>query len=853
MFLFALACLAADPTFSLEGGFTIRRVAGPPLVRRPMHACFDDAGRLYVTEAAGVNLNAKGLEEKLPNSIVRLEDADGDGVFDRAVAFADKMTFPSGIVWRKGAVYATSYPALYRLEDRDGDGKADVRTQIAGKFGSIGNAADLHGPQLGPDGWLYFCDGRNGHDVTFASGERHVGKSAGVYRCRVDGSGLERIATGGMDNPVEVAFTDAGEPFAIANLVLNAPRHDAILFAADGAYYPYHQPVMHEFPHTGEPLPMTGDLGWVAVSGFLRVPPGAMGERAAGQYLTAEFNTHRLRRHVIERAGAGFRVETFDLLSTSAVDFHPTSFAVRPDGSVLVIDTGGWFFNGCPQSKAAKPEAHGGIWEIRRNDAPRVADPAGASIGWNRLSDKDLLALLGDARHAVRERAIDLLADRKAIPACLAAAKDPGASPQKRLGALWALVRAESPAAGAALESALALPDRDARIAALHGQGLFRRKEAAPAVASLLKDPDVAVKRMAAQTLGRLGVSGHTPALLAAAGDGEDRWLEHAAVYAAIRLGEIDALRAGLASANVDAKRAALLALDALPRAGLERAQVVGHLSAESSGLRKAALRAILRRPEWAAALTTDVRRMLLAPSLSEVDGEALAAILENLAGASALAPTIAAALHDPESRPERRTQILETMIADPVEPDPPTWVTAMGRMLVSGEEAQRSAAVQFFHSRPKAPFDAAAVRAIAADPSAGRPVRLAALRLLARSTPPTEGERNYALSSFTEHGGSDSNGDFGLARRAERLTAAELLATADLDSPAAATVVRALRAADREELPPLLRAALRSPAAEPSAVLAALGSNPATATLSASELETAFAHAAPAIRTAAV
>src|SRR5262245_33712020 len=37
----------------VPAGYTVERVAGPPLVSRPINACFDDEGRLYVTESAG--------------------------------------------------------------------------------------------------------------------------------------------------------------------------------------------------------------------------------------------------------------------------------------------------------------------------------------------------------------------------------------------------------------------------------------------------------------------------------------------------------------------------------------------------------------------------------------------------------------------------------------------------------------------------------------------------------------------------------------------------------------------------------------------------------------------------------
>src|SRR5687768_14506792 len=192
-----LATMPARAAMTVPPGFVIEKVAGPPLVERPMMAGFDDRGRLFVAESAGLNYDFKKLSENPPNFIRLLIDSDRDGTFDKSTVFADRMTFPSGALWHEGALYVTSPPSLWKLEDLNDDGVCDKRTEIVTGFGSIGNGADLHGPFLGPDGWLYFCDGRNGHNVKLANGSTWSGKAAAVYRCRTDGSGLEVVFGGG--------------------------------------------------------------------------------------------------------------------------------------------------------------------------------------------------------------------------------------------------------------------------------------------------------------------------------------------------------------------------------------------------------------------------------------------------------------------------------------------------------------------------------------------------------------------------------------------------------------------------------------------------------------------------------
>src|SRR5262245_59659598 len=86
-------------------GVTVAGVATAPLTGHPIMAGFDDRGRLYVADNAGLNLPADELLKQLPNMIRRLEDTDGDGHFDRSTVFADKMTFPQGATWYRGALY----------------------------------------------------------------------------------------------------------------------------------------------------------------------------------------------------------------------------------------------------------------------------------------------------------------------------------------------------------------------------------------------------------------------------------------------------------------------------------------------------------------------------------------------------------------------------------------------------------------------------------------------------------------------------------------------------------------------------------------------------------------------------
>ena len=102
----------------VPSGFTVELAAGEPAIRFPMFACFGDDGRLYVAESSGKDLYA-GLQKLTRDCRVsRLEDADGDGRFEKSTVFQEGLTFPMGLAWRDGKLYLADPPSLVALADR---------------------------------------------------------------------------------------------------------------------------------------------------------------------------------------------------------------------------------------------------------------------------------------------------------------------------------------------------------------------------------------------------------------------------------------------------------------------------------------------------------------------------------------------------------------------------------------------------------------------------------------------------------------------------------------------------------------------------------------------------------------
>src|SRR6266516_2626652 len=364
-----------NQTFSVPEGFEVELVAGPPLVNRPIEADFDEQGRLYVTDSSGSNDKTDKQMIERPHRVVRLEDTDGDGRFDRSTLFADKLMFPEGAMWYDGSLYVGAPPSIWKLTDTDGDGVADKRQEWHQGKTLTGCANDVHGPYPGPDGWIYWCKGAFAEQTyTLADGKTFKSRAAHIFRKRPDGSGLEAVMTGGMDNPVEVVFTPGGERFFTTTFVHRpeAGKRDGLVHAIYGGLYGKPNDVLDHHQSTGDLMPVTVLWGAAAPCGLACYESRIFGADYQDNLFASLFNLHKVTRHVLVPDGATFRTKDSDFLVSDNTDFHPTDVLEDADGSLLVIDTGGWYKLCCPTSQLYKPDLLGGIYRVRLKGAPRA-------------------------------------------------------------------------------------------------------------------------------------------------------------------------------------------------------------------------------------------------------------------------------------------------------------------------------------------------------------------------------------------------------------------------------------------------------------------------------------------------
>ena len=584
----------------VPAGFSIELVAGPPLVEHPTFATFDDQGRLYVCNNAGVNLSAADLEAQLPNSINMLEDIDGDGKFDKSTVFADKMTFPMGGVWHDGSLYVASPPNIWRLTDTNGDGIADKRDVIVDRFGFTGNAASIHGCFLGPDGRLYWCDGYHGHEFKDKDGNVIMSrKGSYIFSSTIAGTDIRRHSGGGMDNPVEVDFTPAGEVLGTVNIFYTRPRVDCLVHWLHGGAYPHREQVLAELQTTGPVLGPVHRFGHVAISGTLRYRSGALNQQWRNNMFATFFNSGKVVRVELERSGATYSAVQREFISSENREFHPTDLVEDADGSLLVVDTGGWFYRGCPTSQFARPDVLGAIYRVRRDGMTTHIDPRGTRLDWPAQTPAQLVQLLDDPRYTVRQRAIFESTVRGQAMITTLRKTIERSNILSQQGAIWALtnivgkaILAEqqsnptnqntSTIQRAAQESIrLALADQNPLVQqiAVRSFSTYPDPLAKPQLIHLLKSEHPEIRREAATALGRLGDPTAIEHLLAALANpiDIDRTEDHAIIFALIEIDNVPLTRRGLVSDDPDSQRGALLALDQMTQA------VDGNLTAEDA------------------------------------------------------------------------------------------------------------------------------------------------------------------------------------------------------------------------------------------------------------------------------
>ena len=359
-------------SFVLPEGFSISRSTTTNLVLRPVNASLDDRGRLYLTDSSGSSEDPKTQAKDPQWRVVRLEDTDGDGTYDRSVVVADHLPMLQGILWHPSGLYIGGTPSIWKLSNFDAEGRAGTRTEwwnVGRPSTHCGN--EVHGPYDGPDGYLYWTKGAF-EPISWTNsltGKVYHDRAAHIFRAKPDGTEMESVMSGGMDNPVEVAFTPRGELLFTSTFIdFTQPGfRDGVAHAAYGSVFGKENSNVEDraVKRTGpELMHPIAELGAAAPSGLTRYDGLHFGPAYRDNFFAALFNLRKISRHVLTPVGGTFTAETSDFVVTEDLDFHPTDVLMDGDGTHKVVE-----YSDLPAALAAERLSDGRL----RFDAGSIA------------------------------------------------------------------------------------------------------------------------------------------------------------------------------------------------------------------------------------------------------------------------------------------------------------------------------------------------------------------------------------------------------------------------------------------------------------------------------------------------
>jgi putative membrane-bound dehydrogenase-like protein len=536
-------------TFRVEPGFRIELVAAEPLVADPVELMFDERGRLWVLEFSQYNQEFPGGDPGVRGKLKVLSDANGDGIIDSAVTFAENLNYASAFALWKGGVFLGETPDIVYLSDTDGDGRADRREVVFTGFAREARRAG----QAQMNSFRWGMDNRI-HVNTNTGGIVSRPGAAGQTPVDVRGRGFSfdprtrhyDVRSGGGQHGM--TFDAWGNAFTCQS---SMPALHLIYDARYLAHNPWLRapapavrihPPLADYPlyviSPEEPwrvlrskLRTTGQFGGkadifggvVANQGFFTAASGLTiytgdafpGEYQGSGYIGEPANNvvHRTR---LRRDGVGFVSEPTnaatksEFLASSDNWFRPVQFANGPDGALYVADMyrelieGGTFLSEemLKHLRVVSGQDRGRVYRILPQSRSTTRLPDLSS-----LATEELTRLLAHPNGWHRETAARLLHERhdaSAVPPLRElATRAPAAL--SRAHARHALVGHEAYPADLAL-AALDDPDENALVHSLRLAETVAPHSAPirDRIAALTAHPSVAVRTQALFSLGAL-------------------------------------------------------------------------------------------------------------------------------------------------------------------------------------------------------------------------------------------------------------------------------------------------------------------------------------------------------------
>jgi glucose/arabinose dehydrogenase len=313
------------PTFDVAEGFEATLWAEEPELFKPIQMNWDAQGRLWVASSRTYPMIAPG--QTAADSVVVLEDTNGDHKADKSTVFADGLLIPTGVLPDdKGGCYVAASSQLLHFADTDGDGKADQKTIVLSSFGTEDTHHNLHTLRWGYDGHMYFNQSIYTHThIETPWGVRRL-NSAGIWRFNPDNWKLEIFTKGGC-NPWGHHWDQYGNSF-----FTDGAGGKGVYHAMEGATYFTYSDMRREADSISPGnYPKFASLEVVHSPNF----PADW----QGSVITCDFRAHRVVHFGMNEAGSTWQTKELpDLLRSTNVTFRPIDLRFGPDGALYVAD-----------------------------------------------------------------------------------------------------------------------------------------------------------------------------------------------------------------------------------------------------------------------------------------------------------------------------------------------------------------------------------------------------------------------------------------------------------------------------------------------------------------------------------
>ncbi len=544
--------------FQAASGLRVELVACEPHVVDPVEARFDELGRLWVVEMRDYP-NGPPANEPFLSQIKLLEDRDADGFYETSRVFADRLAFPTGLQpWRNGAIVTLAGRIAY-LADTDGNGAADHEETWFTGFAEENPQLRANHPRFGPDNFVYVANGLRGGTVVPAR-DGHQPVPIGGRDFRFDPHTLRGEAVSGHGQ-FGLAFDGLGARFVCSNrnplvhvvledrylarnplLAVPSVVQDVAAAAEASRLFPISETWTTSILHANQ---FTAACGVLVYQGTLLADYGGCG-------FTCDPTGNLVHAERMMRQGATFVSspceEGREFLASSDPWFRPVNLETGPEGALYVVDMyraviehPEWV----PEELKHRPdERHGDdrgrIWRIVPQEG---TTPSAVSCRLPTTEPPKLADLLDHSNSWQRETAARLLFERQmwsgeelsATVERLAAMVRAARRPQARISALWLLARLER------LETELLAEALDDAHPAVQCQALILSEPHladSPALRrkaySLAESADASVRFQAALTLTADRSADAVPPLVRIAlRDFEDPWTVYAVSAAA--------------------------------------------------------------------------------------------------------------------------------------------------------------------------------------------------------------------------------------------------------------------------------------------------------------------------------